>query len=36
MTGYRVSEPDQRFALHAAVLGARLLEWPTKPLPVEP
>jgi sugar diacid utilization regulator len=36
LTGYRVSEPDQRFALHAAVMGARLLEWPRRPLPAEP
>ena len=36
LTGYRVSQPDQRFALHAAVLGARLLEWPAKRLPAEP
>jgi sugar diacid utilization regulator len=36
LTGYRVSEPDQRFALHAAVLGARLLDWPATPLPPEP
>ena len=26
LTGYSVSRPDQRFALHAALLGARLLE----------
>jgi sugar diacid utilization regulator len=36
LTGYSVSQPDQRFALQAAVLGARLLEWPEKPLPGEP
>jgi sugar diacid utilization regulator len=36
LTGHRVSRPDQRFALHAAVLGARLLEWPATPLPAEP
>jgi sugar diacid utilization regulator len=36
LTGYRVSQPDQRFALHAAVLGAQLLEWPARPLPTEP
>ncbi|MGY1637191.1 PucR family transcriptional regulator [Geodermatophilus sp. SYSU D00742] len=36
LTGYRVSRPDQRFALQAAVLGARLLEWPATPLPAEP
>ena len=36
LTGYSVARPDDRFSLHAAVLGARLLEWPTKPLPSEP
>ncbi|WP_100501985.1 PucR family transcriptional regulator [Geodermatophilus chilensis] len=36
LTGYRVSQPDQRFPLHAAVLGARLLDWPARPLPAEP
>jgi DNA-binding PucR family transcriptional regulator len=36
LTGYSVSRPDQRFALHAAVLGARLLEWPGTALPAEP
>jgi sugar diacid utilization regulator len=36
LTGYSVTDPDQRFALHAAVLGARLLEWPRKPLPTDP
>jgi DNA-binding PucR family transcriptional regulator len=36
LTGYSVARPDQRFSLHAAVLGARLLEWPAKRLPVEP
>jgi sugar diacid utilization regulator len=35
LTGYSVSRPDQRFSLHAAVLGARLLGWPSKRLPVE-
>jgi sugar diacid utilization regulator len=33
LTGYRASNPDQRFALHAAVLGAQLLDWPHRPLP---
>jgi len=33
LTGYRVSQPDQRFSLYAALLGARLLEWPATPLP---
>ena len=32
VTGYSPSNPQQRFALHAAVLGARLLEWPRRPL----
>ncbi|MGY1593668.1 PucR family transcriptional regulator [Geodermatophilus sp. SYSU D00708] len=36
LTGYSVSRPDQRFALQAAVLGARLLEWPAVPLPADP
>jgi sugar diacid utilization regulator len=36
LTGYSVSRPDQRFSLHAAVLGARLLDWPTRPLPADP
>ncbi|MGY1691391.1 PucR family transcriptional regulator [Geodermatophilus sp. SYSU D01105] len=35
LTGYRVSRTDQRFALQVAVLGARLLDWPTTPLPGE-
>jgi DNA-binding PucR family transcriptional regulator len=35
LTGYHVSRPDERFALHAAVLGARLLEWPSRPLPLD-
>ena len=33
LTGYSPAHPEQRFALHAAVLGARLLEWPRRPLP---
>jgi sugar diacid utilization regulator len=36
LTGYRVARPDQRFTLQAAVLGARLLEWPSRRLPLEP
>jgi sugar diacid utilization regulator len=36
LTGYSVSRPDQRFSLQAAVLGARLLEWPARPLPAQP
>ena len=33
MTGEDPADPGQRFTLHAAVLGARLLEWPTRDLP---
>ncbi|KUL22831.1 PucR family transcriptional regulator [Actinoplanes awajinensis] len=29
LTGYHPGEPTQRFTLQAAVLGARLLNWPT-------
>ncbi|MGY1805783.1 PucR family transcriptional regulator [Blastococcus sp. SYSU D00669] len=35
LTGYRVADPHERFSLHAAVLGARLLGWPEAPLPAE-
>jgi DNA-binding PucR family transcriptional regulator len=35
LSGYSVSRPDERFSLHAAVLGARLLEWPATPLPAD-
>ncbi|SOC49655.1 transcriptional regulator, CdaR family [Blastococcus aggregatus] len=35
LTGYGVGQPSERFALHAAVLGARLLDWPAQPLPSE-
>lgn len=31
LTGHNAREPDQRFALEAAVLGARLLGWPSDP-----
>ena len=34
LTGQDPSDPAQRFALHAAVLGARLLGWPASALPV--
>jgi sugar diacid utilization regulator len=34
LTGYSPARPDQRFSLQAAVLGARLLDWPAIPLPV--
>jgi sugar diacid utilization regulator len=33
LTGYAVDNPEQAFSLHAAVLGARLLDWPTTALP---
>jgi hypothetical protein len=33
LTGYNPTDPAQRFTLEAAVLGARLLDWPTQPLP---
>jgi sugar diacid utilization regulator len=32
LTGHDVTEPTQRFTLEAAVLGARLLDWPEQPL----
>jgi len=32
LTGYAPTEPTQRFTLEAAVLGARLLDWPATPL----
>jgi DNA-binding PucR family transcriptional regulator len=33
LTGQDPGDPAQRFALHAAVLGARLLGWPANALP---
>jgi len=33
LTGHDPNDPEQRFALHAAVLGARLLQWPSRSLP---
>lgn len=33
LTGYSLARPEQRFALQAAVLGARLLDWPAQALP---
>jgi DNA-binding PucR family transcriptional regulator len=33
LTGYDPTDADHRFVLHAAVLGARLLDWPAQPLP---
>ncbi|WP_235878897.1 PucR family transcriptional regulator [Saccharopolyspora karakumensis] len=32
LTGYSATDPGQRFTLEAAVLGARLLDWPAHPL----
>jgi len=34
LTGYAATDPAHRFTLEAAVLGARLLDWPS--IPVEP
>jgi DNA-binding PucR family transcriptional regulator len=33
LTGYDPADARQRFTMHAAVLGARLLDWPRAPLP---
>ncbi|MCU1689475.1 MAG: PucR family transcriptional regulator [Jatrophihabitantaceae bacterium] len=33
LTGSDPDDPDDRFALHAAVLGAKLLGWPERPSP---
>jgi sugar diacid utilization regulator len=33
LTGHDAADPAQRFALHVAVLGARLLDWPAHELP---
>jgi hypothetical protein len=33
LTGYDPANPDHRLTLHAAVLGARALNWPDEPLP---
>ncbi|MCC5581674.1 helix-turn-helix domain-containing protein [Microtetraspora sp. AC03309] len=32
LTGFSPADPTQRFTLETAVLGARLLEWPDRPL----
>jgi DNA-binding PucR family transcriptional regulator len=32
LTGYRLDDPVPRFTLHTAVLGARLLGWPARPV----
>jgi sugar diacid utilization regulator len=33
LTGYDVADPDHRFTLQAAVLGAKVLNWPERQLP---
>ncbi|MDZ5622873.1 PucR family transcriptional regulator [Nocardioides bizhenqiangii] len=33
LTGFDALDPEHRFTLHAAVLGAKLLGWPDRPLP---
>ncbi len=33
LTGYDPADPSQRLALHIAVVGARLLDWPAQALP---
>ncbi len=33
LTGYDPADPEQRFALQVAVLGARAFNWPADPLP---
>ncbi|HLT11487.1 MAG TPA: helix-turn-helix domain-containing protein [Micromonosporaceae bacterium] len=33
LTGYSVNDPDDRFTMQAAVIGARALNWPDQPLP---
>jgi sugar diacid utilization regulator len=35
LTGYDPTEPDQRYTLQTAAVGARLLDWPTQPLTPE-
>ncbi|HLU54783.1 MAG TPA: helix-turn-helix domain-containing protein [Pseudonocardia sp.] len=35
LTGYDPTDPAQRFTVHAAVLGARLLGWPQRDLAIE-
>jgi DNA-binding PucR family transcriptional regulator len=32
LTGTDPTDPDQRLALHMAVIGARLLDWPASDL----
>jgi sugar diacid utilization regulator len=33
LTGYDIADPDHRFTLQAAVLGAKVLNWPERQLP---
>jgi DNA-binding PucR family transcriptional regulator len=33
LTGYDATDPQHRFTLHAAVMGAKLLGWPEHELP---
>jgi DNA-binding PucR family transcriptional regulator len=33
LSGFDPMDPAHRFTLHAAVLGAKLLGWPERPLP---
>lgn len=35
LTGYDATDPAHRFTVHAAVLGAKLLGWPQRDLPVD-
>ena len=35
LTGYDAADPAQRFTVHAAVLGAKLLGWPHRDLAVD-
>jgi DNA-binding PucR family transcriptional regulator len=32
LTGYDATDPEHSFTMHAAVLGAKVLNWPTEPL----
>jgi DNA-binding PucR family transcriptional regulator len=34
LTGYDPADPAHRFTLQAAVLGAKVLNWPQEPLPL--
>ncbi|WP_079277592.1 PucR family transcriptional regulator [Streptomyces sp. CB03234] len=36
LTGYDPADPDQRYTLHTATLGARLLDWPARDWPARP